>query len=59
MYGDQIKAVELAGKKKIAFITQNFGGFFLASILAGAFIGFGILLYFTVGGLLKEATVAN
>lgn len=55
MYVDQIQAVELAGKKKIAFITQNFWEFFLASILAGAFIGFGILLSFTVGGLLKES----
>lgn len=56
MYVDQIQAVELAGKKKIAFIQQNFWGFFLASMLAGVFIGFGILLSFTVGGLLKEST---
>ena len=36
-------------------MKKNSAGYLLASILAGMFIGFGILLIFTIGGLLAGA----
>ena len=46
MYTEQIKAVQGAASKKLAFLHQNPLGYFLLSMLAGMYIGFGILLAF-------------
>ena len=55
MYTEQIKAVQGAASKKLAFLHQNPLGYFLLSMLAGMYIGFGILLAFTVSGQLQGA----
>jgi len=52
MFGEEITAVSNAAKAKNNLLGNNFGGYILAAILAGIFIGFGVLLAFTVGGLL-------
>jgi len=52
MFGDEITAVSNAAKGKNNLLGKNPGGYLLASILAGMFIGLGILLIFTIGGLL-------
>jgi len=52
MFNDEITAVSNAAKAKNDLLRKNFGGYILAAILAGMFIGFGVLLAFTVGGLL-------
>jgi len=52
MFGEEITAVSNAAKAKNDLLGKNFGGYILAAILAGMFIGFGVLLAFTVGGLL-------
>ena len=52
MFNDEITAVSNAAKAKKDLLEKNFGGYILAAILAGIFIGFGVLLAFTVGGLL-------
>jgi nitrite transporter len=52
MFGDEIIAVSNAAKGKSNLLSNNPGGYFLAAILAGIFIGIGVLLAFTVGGLL-------
>ena len=59
MYTEQIKAVQGAASKKLAFLRQNPLGYFLLSMLAGMYIGFGILLAFTVSGQLQGAPSAK
>lgn len=52
MFSEEYAASANAAKAKIAMLGKNPAGYFAASILAGAYIGFGILLIFTIGGLL-------
>ena len=47
--------LEMLQKRKIEFLKKSPLGYLLASVLAGMFIGFGILLIFTIGGLLDGA----
>lgn len=55
MYTEDYSAAMNAAKAKVGLLHRNPLGFFLASMLAGAYIGFGVLLAFTVGGLLSGA----
>lgn len=55
MFSEEFGAVINAGKTKVRFLKKNPMGYFLASCLAGMFVGFGILLIFTIGGLLDGA----
>lgn len=55
MYREEIIAIGNAAKAKIEFLKKSPLGYLLASVLAGMFIGFGILLIFTIGGLLGGA----
>ena len=55
MYRDEITAIGNAARTKVEFLKKNPVGYLLASILAGMFIGFGILLIFTIGGQLDGA----
>jgi len=52
MFNDEIIMVSNAAKVKNNLLGNNPAGYILASILAGIFIGIGILLAFTAGGLL-------
>ena len=52
MYNDEITTAANAAKGKNDFLLNNPAGFIFASVLGGIFIGFGVLLAFTVGGLL-------
>lgn len=52
MFTEELNAVMQAATAKTAFLRKNPMGYFLSSVLAGGFIGFGILLIFTIGGLL-------
>jgi nitrite transporter NirC len=52
MFGDEITSVSNAARGKNNLLSNNPVGFILSAILAGIFIGFGVLLAFTVGGLL-------
>lgn len=55
MFKDEIQAVAgaAAGKKKL--LENNPLGYFLLSMLAGIYVGIGVLLAFTVGGYLSAA----
>ncbi|WP_058486350.1 formate/nitrite transporter family protein [Defluviitalea phaphyphila] len=53
MYFEEIMAVMKTAKAKVEFLKNNLLGYFIASVLAGVFVGFGILLIFTIGGLLN------
>jgi len=52
MFTEEITAAANAAKTKINLLGNNPAGYILAAILAGIYIGLGVLLAFTVGGLL-------
>jgi len=52
MFNDEITAVSNAAKAKNNLLGNNPTGYILAAVLAGIFIGIGILLALTAGGLL-------
>ena len=55
MFKDEIHAVASSAAAKFALLKKNPLGYLISSALAGAFIGFGVLLAFTAGGLLSAA----
>ncbi len=55
MFGDEILAMANASKAKVSFARNNMLGYFIASMLAGAYVGLGIILIFTSGGVLAGA----
>lgn len=52
MFFEEISAVINSARGKADLLKKNPLGYMLASILAGVFVGFGILLIFTIGGML-------
>ena len=52
MFREEFLAAANAAAAKSVFLRKNPFGYFVASMLAGAYVGFGILLIFTIGGLL-------
>lgn len=57
MFNEEYKATGNGAKAKVAMLKNNPLGYFLLSALAGAYIGFGILLAFTVKGSLGPLPV--
>jgi len=55
MYLDEFSAIANAARLKSDSLKQNPVGYFLASMLAGIYVGFGILLIFNIGGVLNGA----
>lgn len=55
MFKDEVTAVGNAAKAKAELLENKPLAYFFASMLAGMFIGFGILLAFTAGGYLSDA----
>lgn len=49
MYQKQVEEAVQTGIRKVAFLKNNPLGYFIASILAGIYIGLGIILIFSVG----------
>src|SRR5437879_13571462 len=49
MYSETIDGFSKAAEKKLASMRQHPGGFFVSSMRAGAYVGVGILLIFTLG----------
>ncbi len=54
MFKDEFEKLVNASKAKVGLLEKNPLGYFLASCLAGAYVGFGIILIFTVGGYLTD-----
>lgn len=52
MFSEEFTAAANAAKSKVSFLKRNPIGYFVASMLAGAYVGFGILLIFSIGGQL-------
>lgn len=59
MFQEDFNAAAQAAKTKYQFFRKNPLGYFLASLLAGVFVGFGVLLSFSVGGQLNGAPYAK
>ena len=59
MYKESFAAAAGAAQKKFNLLKTNPAGYVVLSILAGMYIGFGILLAFTVGGQLGTNPAAN
>lgn len=59
VYQDSFSALTAASKTKVSFLKRNPVGYFLSSMLAGIYIGLGILLIFTISGLLKGVPYAK
>lgn len=55
MFREEVGLVCNASKAKVNLLKTNPLGYFLASLFGGMYIGFGILLIFTAGGLLNAA----
>lgn len=53
MFSEEINKLSTMGEKKISLLKSSKGKYLIASMLAGIYVGFGILLIFTVGGLFQ------
>lgn len=59
MFHDEFQAVGNAASTKVSLLKKNPLGYFALSMMAGMFIGFGILLIFSIGGMLNGASYAK
>lgn len=59
MFNDVVDAVVGGAKGKLSFLRENPQGFMVSSILAGMFIGFGVLLAFTAGSFFQGTSFAK
>ena len=59
MFAEDYQSMSDAAVTKRDFLKNNFVGYFLLSMMAGMFIGFGVLLAFTIGGLMDGAPVTK
>lgn len=53
MFAEEFSSITNAAKAKCDFFKKNPSGYFVASMLAGLYVGLGIALIFNVGGLLS------
>lgn len=59
MFQEEYQGVAKAAEAKVALFKNNPIGYFLLSALAGIYIGFGILLIFSIGGMLNGQPYAK
>ncbi|NMB44139.1 MAG: formate/nitrite transporter family protein [Clostridiales bacterium] len=59
MYYDDFLSSANAAKAKTQFLNTNPLGYFISSIMAGIFIGLGVILIFTIGGFLTGTAYAK
>lgn len=55
MFSDEYRVMCDVSEGKLGFLKNNMPGYLTASVMAGFFIGFGILLAFSIGGYLEGA----
>ena len=58
MFDEEFTKVTAASVSKVNFLKANKLGYFVSSMLAGAYVGIGIILIFTVGGYLSATESA-
>ena len=59
MFQEEIKSVSAVAAKKIDLLRKRPFAYFISSALAGMFVGLGILLIFSVGGMLSAQGFAG
>lgn len=59
MFQEEFSMVVNASKAKLALLKTNGLGYFVSSMMAGVYVGFGIALIFTIGGLLTGLPYAK
>lgn len=59
MFQEEFSALANAARAKTVLLKENFAGYFVSSMMAGMYVGFGITLIFTIGGLLTGAPFAK
>ncbi len=55
MFSEEFEKVAGAAKAKVGLLKNNRIGYFISSMMAGAFVGLAIMLIFSIGGLLNSA----
>lgn len=55
IYQDEMMKIQRTSLVKVGLFDKNFGGYILSSILAGLFVGFGVMLSCTAAGYLDAA----
>jgi nitrite transporter len=55
MFQDTIDKFTLLGEQKVRFLRDNPLGFWISSMMAGIYVGFGILLIFSIGSALDPS----
>lgn len=55
MFDNEINKMAEASEKKVGYMKRSPLGYLLLSMLAGAYVGFGIILIFAIGGPIAEA----
>ena len=55
MFKDEFNAAAAASEKKYNLLKNDMGAYMMLSIMAGIFVGFGVLLVFTISGQLAGA----
>ena len=50
MYGEEINKITASAENKIKYMQSSPAGFLVLSALAGIYVGFGIILIFSIGG---------
>lgn len=56
LFSEEINKVAIAAQGKINLLKKSKSRYLLASALAGLYVGLGIMLIFTIGGLLSSAS---
>jgi nitrite transporter len=59
MFQEDIANVAKAASAKLTLLLKNPAGYFLSSMLAGIFVGFGVLLIFTISSLMTGLAYAK
>lgn len=59
MYGELNQLLVEAAKKKVNFLKESKLKYFVAAMLAGMYVGLGILLIFSIGGLLGKSPASK
>ncbi|MFI3231626.1 MAG: formate/nitrite transporter family protein [bacterium] len=55
MFKEDVLEAGHSAMKKVKFINSNPLGYFLASMLAGIYVGLGIMFIFTIGGMIHDS----
>ena len=55
MFAEAVTKLAETGASKARFLTENPLGFWISSMMAGVYVGFGILLIFSLGSVLDPS----